>query len=213
MTMLRTGVAEAIRVRAVRNGVLLGALLFGITAFDEYFALLAEEVGAATSVVPLLVGVTVLGSLIGSTLSGRTEGISGRAMAIAVGIGGVLFAAGAVVAGLAIRWPSAVYVLAGVGFTAIGVSYGIAYNASVVAGARLQDAIEGPARATVTSVSGLAAEVIALAVFGFAALATRWLSMSTTVALLGASMIGIALVTPSWLPRRADTLGSARDMA
>ncbi|MFE7798475.1 MFS transporter [Nocardia sp. NPDC057440] len=202
LTMLRTGVGEAIRVRAVRNGVLLGALLSGITAFDEYFALLAESVGVSTAVVPLLVGVTVLGSLIGSMSAGRTEAMAARTMAIAVGVGGVLFSGGALVAGLAIRWPSAVYVLAGIGFTAIGVSYGIVYNASIVAGARLQDAIEGPARATVTSVSGLASEVVALAVFGFAAVAAPWLSIPATVALLGATILPIALATPSWLPRR-----------
>lgn len=204
LNMLRTGVGEAIRVRAVRNGVALGALLFGVTAFDEYFALLAQEVGVETAVVPVLVGITVVGSLVGSVSAGRTEGMSARAMAIAVGLGGLVFVGGAVVAGLAVRWPGAVYVLAGVGFTAIGVSYGIVYNASVVAGARLQDAIEGPARATVTSVSGLAAEVVALAVFGFAAIATLWLSMSTTVALLGASMLAIALLIPSSLPRRTS---------
>ncbi|MEU7139449.1 MFS transporter [Nocardia sp. NPDC046473] len=205
LTMLKTGVGEAIRVRTARNGVLLGALLFGITAFDEYFALLAESVGVATAVVPLLVGLTVLGSLGGALLAGRTEGMSGRTMAIAVGLGGVLFLGGALVAGLAAHQPSAVYVLTGLGFTAIGCSYGIVYNAGVVAGARLQDAIEGPARATVTSVSGLLGEVVALAVFAFAALATTEWSLSITLALLGATMLPIALLTPSWLPpRRQD---------
>ncbi|MFI9405689.1 MFS transporter [Nocardia sp. NPDC052316] len=198
--MLKTGVGEAIRVRAVRNGVLLGALLFGITAFDEYFALLAESAGVVTAVVPLLVGVTVLGSLIGSVLAGRTEGMSGRTMAIAVGIGGVLFLAGSLIAGFAEQRPSAVYVLTGLGFTAIGVSYGIVYNAGVVAGARLQDAIEGPARATVTSVSGLLGEVVALVVFAFAAIATTWWSMPTILAILGATLLPMALVTTSWLP-------------
>ncbi|MFI6048112.1 MFS transporter [Nocardia sp. NPDC051321] len=202
LAMLKTGVREAFRVRAVRNGVLLGALLFGITAFDEYFALLAESAGVPTAVVPLLVGLTVLGSLGGSLLAGRTEGISGRTMASVVGIGGVLFLGGALIAGLAERWPSAVYVLTGLGFTAIGLSYGIVYNAGVVAGARLQDAIEGAARATVTSVSGLLGEVVALAVFAFAALATTWWSIATTLALLGATILPIALLTPFWLPPR-----------
>ncbi|MFC9434399.1 MFS transporter [Nocardia sp. NPDC057030] len=202
LAMLKAGVGESIRVRAVRNGVLLGALLFGITAFDEYFALLAESVGVPTAVVPLLVGLTVLGSLGGSVLAGRTEGMSGRTMALAVGLGGVLFLGGALIAGLAGHRPSAVYVLTGLGFTAIGLSYGIVYNAGVVAGARLQDAIEGPARATVTSVSGLLGEVVALAVFAFAALATTWWSMSATLAVLGATMLPIALLTPAWLPSR-----------
>ncbi|MFE9582896.1 MFS transporter [Nocardia sp. NPDC006044] len=207
LAMLKTGVGESVRVRAVRNGVLLGAALFGITAFDEYFALLAESADVPTAVVPLLVGLTVLGSLGGSVLAGRTEGVSGRTMAIAVGLGGVLFLGGALIAGLAEHRPSAVYVLTGLGFTAIGLSYGIVYNAGVVAGARLQDAIEGPARATVTSVSGLLGEVVALAVFAFAALATTWWSMSTTLALLGAMMLPIALLTPTWLPPRAPDPG------
>ncbi|WP_324195293.1 MFS transporter [Nocardia abscessus] len=202
--MLKAGVGEAVRVRAVRYGVLLEALLFGITAFDEYFALLAEESGVSTAVVPLLVGLTVLGSLTGSLLAGRTEGMSGRTMSIAVGVAGLLFLGGAVIAGLATGCPDAVYPLTGLGFASIGVSYGIVYNAGIVAGARLQDSIEGPARATVTSVSGLLGEVIALAVFGFAALVTLWSSMATLLALLGASILAIATLAPRWLPQRAD---------
>lgn len=202
--MLKAGVGEAVRVRAVRYGVLLEALLFGITAFDEYFALLAEESGVSTAVVPLLIGLTVLGSLTGSLLAGRTEAMSGRTMSIAVGVAGLLFLGGAVIAGLATGRPDAVYLLTGLGFASIGVSYGIVYNAGIVAGARLQDAIEGPARATVTSVSGLLGEVIALVVFGFAALVTLWSSMSTLLALLGAAILAIATLAPRWLPRRAD---------
>lgn len=209
LTMLRTGVREAVRVRVVRYGVLLEALLMGITAFDEYFALLAEDVGVPTVIVPLLMGLTVLGSLAGSMLAGRTERMSGRTMALAVGAGGVLFTGGAIVTGLATRQPEAVYVLAGVGFTAIGTSYGIVYNTAVVAGARLQDAIQGPARATVTSVSGLAAELVALAVFGFVALATVYFTMATTVAILGATMLLIALLAPRWLPRRTVDFADA----
>ncbi|MGQ4598803.1 hypothetical protein [Nocardia sp. R6R-6] len=176
--------------------------MFGITAFDEYFGLLAQQIGVSTAVVPLLVGLTVLGSLIGSVLGGRTEGMSGRAMGIVMGVSGVLFLAGALVAGFAARRTDAMYPLAVLGFTAIGISYGIVHNAVVVAGARLQDAIEGPARATVTSVSGLLSEVVALAVFGFAAVVTIRYSMSTLLALLGLAVLAIAASTPRWLPRR-----------
>ncbi|MGW4089059.1 MFS transporter [Nocardia sp. NPDC004750] len=202
LTMLKAGVGEALRMRVVRYGVLLEALLFGITAFDEYFALLAEEAGVSTAVVPLLVGLTVLGSLTGSVLAGRTEGMSGRTMSIAVGVAGVLFLGGALIAGLATGRPNAVYLLTTLGFASIGISYGIVYNAGIVAAARLQDAIEGPARATVTSVSGLLGEVIALAVFGFAALLTLHAAMSTLLALLGASILAIAALIPRWLPPR-----------
>ncbi|MEV0029213.1 MFS transporter [Nocardia sp. NPDC050793] len=212
LTMLRTGVGEAIRVRRVRNGVLLGALLFGITAYDEYFALLAQSAGAPTVVVPLLVGLTVVGSLTGSLLAGRTARLSARVIAAAVAVGGVLFIGGALISGLATDRPDAVYLLTGVGFTAIGIGYGVVLNAEVVAESRLQDAIEGPARATVTSVSGLLSEVVSLVIFGFVALATVWLSMAATLALLGLVMLAIAALTPAWLPRRvvrAEVAGQA----
>ncbi|MBF6343015.1 MFS transporter [Nocardia cyriacigeorgica] len=202
LAMLRSGLAEATRIKSVRNGVVLGALLYGITAFDEYFALVAGEAGVATAVVPVLVAITVVGSLIGSVTAGRTETMRARTMGIAVAVAGALFIAGAVVVGLAARWPAAMYALAVSGFVALGLSYGVVYNASVVAAARLQDAIEGPARATVTSVSGLLSEVVSLAAFGFVALVTVWLSMSATVALLGLGVLAIAAVTPAWLPRR-----------
>ncbi|WP_280464343.1 MFS transporter [Nocardia cyriacigeorgica] len=209
LAMLRSGLAEATRINSVRNGVVLGALLYGITAFDEYFALVAGEAGVATAVVPVLVAITVVGSLIGSVTAGRTETMRARTMGIAVAVAGALFIAGAVVVGLAARWPAAMYVLAGSGFVALGLSYGVIYNASVVAAARLQDAIEGPARATVTSVSGLLSEVVSLAAFGFVALVTVWLSMSATVALLGLGVLAIAAVTPAWLPRRPPPSSSS----
>jgi hypothetical protein len=205
LLMLRTGVAEAVRVRPVRRGVVLGALLYGITAFDEYFGLVAGEAGVATSFVPVLVGVTVVGSLLGSLLAGRTEALSARTLAWALGAAGVLFGAGAVVAGLAVRWPGAVYLCTGLGFASIAAAYGVVYNAAIVAEARLQDAISGPARATVMSVSGLLEELLSLAVFGFVALATLWLSVSSTIALLGVAILALGVLTPFWLPPRPES--------
>ncbi|WP_067858242.1 MFS transporter [Nocardia shimofusensis] len=202
LAMLRAGVAETWRVRGVRRGVLLGALLFGITAYDEYFALLAQSAGVSTTVVPVLIGVTVAGSMTGTLLAGRTSSFSARALAWMVAAGGVLFVGGALVAGAAVGRPEWMYPLTVAGFVAIGIGYGAVLNAEIVADARLQDAIEGPARATVTSVSGLLAEVVALGVFGVAALAGAWLSMSATLAILGSAMFVIAALTPVWLPRR-----------
>jgi hypothetical protein len=205
LLLLRTGVAEAVRVRPVRHGVVLGALLYGITAFDEYFGLVAGEAGVATSFVPVLVGVTVVGSLLGSLLAGRTEVLPARTLAWALGAAGVLFGAGAVVAGLAVRWPGAVYLCTGLGFASIAAAYGVVYNAAIVAEARLQDAISGPARATVMSVSGLLEELLSLAVFGFVALATLWLSVSSTIALLGVAILALGVLTPFWLPPRPES--------
>ncbi|UGT59368.1 MFS transporter [Nocardia asteroides] len=197
LAMLRSGLGEALRHRKVRRGVLLGAALYGITSYDEYFGLLAEAGGAATAVVPLLVGVTVVGSLLGALAAGRTENLSGRVLGALVGAGALLLAAGSVLAG-SVGGGAAVLG----GFLAIAVGYGVGVNAEVVADARLQEAIDGPARATVTSVSGLLSEVVALAVFGFVALATAVLSLAATMALLGLAVLAIAAVTPRWLPPR-----------
>lgn len=196
LTMLRTGLGEAFRVRRVRRGVMLGALLYGVTAFDEYFGLLAVSGGASTSTSALLIAVTVVGSLLGSLLAGHTEAVSASVLAVALFVAGLLFIAGALAVGMggtAMLW---------IGFVGIGVAYGIDFNAEVIAGARLQDSIAGPARATVTSVSGLLSEIVALGVFAFVALATQWLAMSTTIALLGLVILVSAVLTPTWLPPR-----------
>ncbi|MEV0682357.1 MFS transporter [Nocardia sp. NPDC050378] len=193
VAMLRTGIAESMHVRRVRRGVLLGALLYGVTAFDEYFGLLAVSGGASPATSALLVGVTVAGSLAGSLLAGRTESAPARLVGVALFVAGILFIAGASAVGAGLLW---------FGFLGIAVAYGIDFNAEVVAGARLQDAIEGGARATVTSVVGLLSEVVALAVFGVVAAATQWVSMSVAIAGLGVVLLAAGLVAPSWLPGR-----------
>ncbi|QLY34049.1 MFS transporter [Nocardia huaxiensis] len=202
--MLRSGLREALRVRLIRRGLILAALLNGITAYDEYFALLAGDAGVSPWVAAILVGVTVAGAAAGALLADRTDGMRPRTMALALAVGGFLFIGGALLSGLAAQHPHAVYVLTAVGFTAIGIAYGIDYNAETIAGARLQDAIEGPARATVTSVSGLLTEVIAFAVFGFVALASLWISIPVMVALLGVPFLLTAALFPAWLPARKE---------
>ncbi|MRH86215.1 MFS transporter [Nocardia sp. SYP-A9097] len=202
--MLRSGLRESLQVRVIRRGVVLVALLNGITAFDEYFALLADHAGVSPSISAVLVGVTVAGALAGATLAGRTENASARAFSIALGIGGVLFIGGALLCGTATAHPGLMYPLTAVGFTAIAIGYGIDYNADVLASARLQDVIEGPARATVTSVSGLVTEVIALIVFVFVGVAAGQLPIPALVAVLGTPLLLIAALVPTWLPREVE---------
>lgn len=197
IAMLRAGLGEALRHKRVRHGVLLAAALYGVTSYDEYFGLLAQDGGVSTVAIPLLVGVTVLGSLAGSLLAGRAAALPGRIVGLLVGAGALLLAAGAWATGTGAGTAAVV-----AGFVAMAAGYGIGVNAEVVADARLQEAIDGPARATVTSVSGLLSEVVALAVFGFVALATATLSLAATMALLGLSVLAIAAVTPAWLPGR-----------
>jgi hypothetical protein len=192
LSMLRSGLSEALRHKAVRGGVLLASMLYGFTAFDEYFGLLAKENGAATGVVPLLVGVTVVGSLLGAAIAGRTASMRAVTMARALVVSGVALAVGALIGGGG--------VVGFLGFVAIGVGYGIINNAVVVSEARLQDAIEGQARATVTSVSGLAAEVVGVAIFGWFALGSLWLPVAPLLALCAVPVVLAALVVPRWLP-------------
>ncbi|UPK76033.1 MFS transporter [Nocardioidaceae bacterium SCSIO 66511] len=186
--MLVSGVQEVRRVRTVRNGVLLTALLLGTTAYDEYFPLVALDKDAEPAAVPVLIALTVVGQAIGTALAGRTARIGARSMAAMVATAGVLLVAGAVLA-----QPLA--------FIVIGLGYGMVSNATIVAEARLQDAIEGEARATVTSVSGLSSELVSVGIFAlFGVLASR-LSESATFGIVCGLVVLVAFVTPRWLPR------------
>lgn len=193
-SMLRAGIREAVQRPVVRGGVLLASLLFGLTASDEYFGLLASENGVATRYVPLLVGLTIAGSLVGSLLAGRTATIRSPTMAWAVAVAGAAMAIGSAIGGA-----GAVGVA---GFVLIGVGYGIVTNAVVVTDARLQDAIEGSARATVTSVSGLLSELVALAFVAAVAVLSAWWSVSTVLVVLTLPVLVVAALVRRWLPPR-----------
>ena len=198
--MLRAGVHEAATVVEVRRVVLIASVLIGLTAYDEYFPLIARDHGVATSIVPYLVGLAVVGQLVGTALAGRTARMSARTMAVAVMLGGGLISLGALVTPYA-------------GFVAIAVGYGLLNNAMIVAGARLQEVITGPARATVTSVHGFATEVYAVAVYAVFAAGARWVSVPVLVAALGVPILVIAECVRRWFPdsgvRIADELEAA----
>ncbi|MEV6284411.1 MFS transporter [Kribbella sp. NPDC051770] len=185
--MLRAGLGEAATSRVVRRAVGLVALLGGFLAFDEYFPLLARGVGASNTLVPLLIAVTVAAQAIGGALAGPAYRLP--ASVFAVGLGAT--------AGL-ISWGS----LSGtaLGFVPIALGYGVMQLVIVVSEARLQDAIEGPARATVTSVSGFFAEVFAVSVYAGFALGAVWFSLPILVAGLTVPVLLTALVTPKALP-------------
>lgn len=187
VTMLRAGIREASHTVDVRRAVLLSAAVVGASAYDEYFPLVARDHGVATSVVPWLIGLVVLGQVVGTALAGRTARMTGRAM------GWVLLAAAVLISGGALVSPWA-------GFAAIAVGYGLLNNAMVVSEARLQDVIGGPARATVTSVAGLATEVVALAVFAGFAATSGVLSVPVQVAALGVPLAVVALLSRRALP-------------
>jgi MFS family permease len=192
--MIRIGLAEVWHRRIVRGGVFLASILFGYTALDEYFALSAEENGAATGTVPFLIALTFVGSLLGSMLAGRTSGMRPRTMAVAlvlcgIGIGGGALLGGAGVVGV-------------IGFVGVGIGYGILTNVVIVSEARVQESIEGPARATVMSVAGLLSEVVSVAIYGAFALGSLWLGTPQILAVVSVAIVMTALVVRRWLPGR-----------
>jgi MFS family permease len=187
VAMLRAGVREASIAVDVRRVVVLSALLVGMTAYDEYFPLVARGHGVDTATVPYLIGLVVVGQAVGTAAAGRTMRMPSRAMALVVVSGGALISWGALFDPL-------------VGFAAIAVGYGLLNNTMIVSEARLQEVITGPARATVTSVHGLATEVVALAVYAAFALAADLVSVPVLVALLGIPIIVVAGCVARWLP-------------
>ena len=186
--MLRSGVAEVLTSRLVRRAVVLVALLGGFTAFDEYFPLLAREAGASTGAIPLLIAGTVAAQAIGGALAGSAYRLPAATFAIGLGATAVLIASGSLSRS---AW----------GFLPIALGYGVLQLVIVVAEARLQDSITGRARATVTSVSGLFAEVFAIAVYAGFAVGSVWFTMSILVAALTIPLVLAAFVVPFALPR------------
>ncbi|MDX6264285.1 MAG: hypothetical protein QOH84_5973 [Kribbellaceae bacterium] len=191
VVMLRSGLSEVSTSRVVRRAVLLVALLGGFLAFDEYFPLLARGIGASTALVPLLIAGTVAAQAIGGALAGPAYRTRGWVLGVGLALSAGLLAWGA---------------LSGTagGFVPIAVGYGAMQLVIIVAEARLQDAITGPARATVTSVSGLFAEVFAVLVYAGFALGSVWFALPVLVAGLTIPLFLTALITPSALPPPAS---------
>ncbi len=154
---LRGGVAEVAGRPAVRTAVLLVVLLGGLDAVEEFFPLLARDWGVPDAVNPLVtLGIPLAGAA-GAALGGRASAWPRAALGTALaGCGGALLAAAALGA------PA--------GLSLVAAGYALYRLVLVVAETRLQEAIEGPARATATSVAGLGVELSALGVFaGYAA--------------------------------------------
>ena len=184
LATLRTGVREALRVPALRHAVLVAAMLPAFLAFDEYFPLLAVDLGAQPAAIPLLIAVTVAAQAVGALAAPR---VPRRAVAPSVATAGAAIAIGA---------------LSGtpLGFAAIALGYGLLQMSIVVAQTRLQDAIDTSARATVTSVAGVLGEVSSLAVFVGFALGSRVGGLPVLVAALALVLITSAVLVRRWLP-------------
>jgi MFS family permease len=187
LAMLRAGLAESRHRPDVRRTLLLAAAMVGLTAYDEYFPLVARAHGVGTADIPLLVAITVVGQVVGTALVGRTARLPARAVGAMLGAGALLVSLGALVTPYA-------------GFAAIGVGYGLLNNAMLVGETRLQDTITGPARATVTSVLGLLEEVVALLVYAAFAVGSHVLGFPHLVALLAVPVLVVAAAVAARMP-------------
>lgn len=168
LATLRAGVGEAVRSPAVRTVLVAAAVLGGLDAVEEYFPLITADAGAPVDLVPLAVVPIVLAGTAGAALGGRAGRLRGGALAAITAVALVLLGAGVHLGGAG-------------GIAAVTVFYGLYRAVLVVVDARLQERIDGPARATVTSVAGLAVEIAGLGVFaawaagGGLAVAASWL--------------------------------------
>ncbi|MEU3518056.1 MFS transporter [Streptomyces sp. NPDC006654] len=180
LAVLRAGLAEARGTPRVRSAVLLAAALTGLGVVDEYLPVLAREDGTPAAAVPLLLLLPWAAMAAGGFAGGRMAGAGDRLLAVLLGAGGAALAAGALTGRPA-------------GFLGIAAFYWVLRLAQIVADARLQHAISGPARATVTSVAGLGAQAVALAVFLTLGLAARWASADVLVALTAVPVLLLAV--------------------
>jgi MFS family permease len=187
LAMLRAGLAESRHHPDVRRVLLLAAAMVGLTAYDEYFPLVARAHGVATADIPLLIAITVAGQAIGTALVGRTARLPARVVGALLAVGALLVSLGALVTPYA-------------GFVGIGIGYGMLNNAMLVGETRLQDTITGPARATVTSVLGLLEEVVALLVYAAFVLGSHVLGFPALVALLAVPVLVVAAAVARHLP-------------
>lgn len=150
LATLRAGLGEATSNRTVLGAVLLAAVIPAIwEALEEYVPLLAVDSGVHVEQVPWVVFIVWGCVAAGSLCAGIGYRLSPSWLAALVGAAAGALASGALLS----NW------------LLVGAAFGVFQMAAVVAGARLQHNISGPSRATVTSVSGLFAEVITVGVF------------------------------------------------
>jgi MFS family permease len=188
---LRTGIVEAATRPSVRGVVLLVALLPGLTAIDEYVPLVGHDYHVPTSVVPVFLLVITLTAAIGNWAAGRWWSLRGSRVAVTLAIGAAALAASGLTDHAA-------------GFTGVAVAFGVVQFGITGAEIRLQHVISGRARATVTSVAGVGADVFAIIVFAASAAIAQWLPVTGLLATFAVPLLVLAAFTPRWLRYRVS---------
>ncbi|PSK63831.1 hypothetical protein B0E53_04251 [Micromonospora sp. MH33] len=119
---------------------------------DEYTPLLARDTGVPAAGVPLLLLLVWAGTTVGGLLAPVGERLTDHGFAVLLAGAALALAAGAL-----LRHPA--------GFVLVGVAFAAFQLATVLADVRLQARINGPDRATVTSVAGMATDLTIIAVY------------------------------------------------
>ncbi len=171
---LRAGLHEVATTPRVRAAVLLVAVLYGSEALEEYFGLLAAGWGVSAGVVPLALLAIPLAGAAGALFGGPAARLGPLGLTVLL----TTAAAALATAGLVAR-PA--------GLAGVTVFYGLWRIALVVAEARLQAAITGTSRATISSVAGLGAELTGIAMFG--AWAAGGLTLTVALAFAAALLV------------------------
>jgi MFS family permease len=178
---LRAGLAEARHHRGVRSAVLLVVAVSAVWgSLDEYTALLISATGVPDATVPLYLLVIWAAVAGGGLATGWAERLGTPCFAALLVLAAAVLAAGA---------------LSGkpVGIVGVAVAFTAFQAADVVAGARLQQRVTGPARATVTSVAGMATDLATTGVYGIYALLAGLTGHGGAFALLTVPYLAVAL--------------------
>ncbi|MFC4000417.1 MFS transporter [Prauserella oleivorans] len=177
LATLKAGVTEAVTTPGVRGAVVVVALLASLDGIEEYFGVLAEDWQVPLQWISLAVLGIPLAGAAGAAVAGR---LAPRALAPVLLAGVLIFAA----AGL-FAHPS--------GLALVALFYALYRAVLVVGEARLQERIDGRARATVTSVAGVGTDLAGLLLYG------SWAVAGLPAALVLAAVV--ALVLPLGLGR------------
>jgi hypothetical protein len=129
--------------------------------------------------VPLFLLLIWAGVALGGLFAGRGARLSTRWFAVLLVVAAALMASGALTGHPA-------------GILAVAVAFGAFQLASVVADARLQNAITGPARATVTSLAGMSADVTTIGVYASYAVLASAAGHGGAFALLALPYLAVA---------------------
>ena len=175
LATLREGLGEVWHHRRLRWLVLAAGLLPGLMGFDEYLPLLALEVGAERTWVPVLLAVPPFAMAVAGLLTGSRLTLW---PAVPLLLSAVVIGAGAADGSVA-------------GFVAIGLGLGAFHLTRLILEAAVQHAVVGSARATVTSVAGFLGEVSAVSVFLSVGVGAQYVPLGVAVT-VNAVVIGLA---------------------